>query len=159
MGGEGLGCGGQGLSKGVVWVVGGAYAQDPQGWKRPWGLWGGWGLGSRNRRGPGVPPTPGLRGWGTSPGSPAGFLGSSGQGKHPPLLFCSSGLGGPLPPASPDLCGLLPMPPRSHVAWRELWRAGDQPGSSAGSLGPSGLGDHPLLLSCSSRTVPPACLS
>ena len=28
----------EGLSKGVVWMVGGAYAQDPQGWKRPWGL-------------------------------------------------------------------------------------------------------------------------
>ena len=27
------------LSKGEVWVVGRAYAQDPQGWKRPWGLW------------------------------------------------------------------------------------------------------------------------
>ena len=39
-GGEGLGCGGQGLSKGEVWAVGRAYAQDPQGWKRPWGLWG-----------------------------------------------------------------------------------------------------------------------
>ena len=53
---------------------------------------GGRGLGSRNRRGPGVPPTPGLRGQGTSPGSPAGFLGSSGQGKCLPLLSCSSGL-------------------------------------------------------------------
>ena len=50
------------------------------------GSCGGWGLGSRNRRGPGVPPTPGLRGEGTSPGSPAGFLGSSAQGRHPPLL-------------------------------------------------------------------------
>ena len=38
---------------------------------------GGLGLGSRNRKGPGMPPTPGLRGQGTSPGSPAGFLGSS----------------------------------------------------------------------------------
>ena len=36
---KGLGCGERGLSKGKVWVVGGAYAQDPQGWKRPWGLW------------------------------------------------------------------------------------------------------------------------
>ena len=76
------------LSKGEVWAVGGANAQDPQGWKRPWGLWG-WGLGSRNRSIPCVPPTPGLRGQGTSPGSPAGFLGSSGRGKCPPLLFCS----------------------------------------------------------------------
>ena len=34
--------------------------------------------------------TPGLRGRGTSPGSPAGFLGSSGWGSHPLLLSCSS---------------------------------------------------------------------
>ena len=81
---------------------------------------GGRGLGSRNRRGPGVPPTPGLRGQRTSPGSPAGFLGSSGWGKCPPLLSCSSGLGGPLPPASPDLPCLPPMPPRTHAAWRGL---------------------------------------
>ena len=53
------------------------------------------GKGSRNRRFPGVPPTPGLRGRGTSPGSPAGFLGSSGRGKHPPLLSCSSVPEGP----------------------------------------------------------------
>ena len=71
---------------------------------------GGWHLGSRNRRGPGMPPTPGLKGQETSPGSLAGFLGSSGQGKRPPLLSCSSGLGGPLPPASPDLPSLPPMP-------------------------------------------------
>ena len=38
--GEGLVCGGRGLSKGDVWVVGGANAQDPQGWKRPWELLG-----------------------------------------------------------------------------------------------------------------------
>ena len=37
---------------------------------------------------------------------------------------------GPLPPASSDLPGLPPMPSRTHVAWREVWRAGDQPGSS-----------------------------
>ena len=89
---------------------------------------GGWSLGSRNRRGPGVPPTLCLRGQGTSPGSPAGFLTSSGWGKHPPLLSCSSGLGGPLLPASPDLPGLPPMPPRPT-----------QPGGVFGGLG-SGLG-------------------
>ena len=70
---------------------------------------GGWGLGSRNRRGPAVPPTPGLRGQSISPGSPAGFLGSSGGGANSflsslaPLVW---GLGGPLPPASPDLPSL-----------------------------------------------------
>ena len=126
-------------------MVGGANAQDPQGWKRLWGLWG-WGLGSRNRRGPGCPPFLVSRGQGTSPGSPAGFLGSSEQGKCPPLLSCSSSLGGPLPPASPDLPGLPPMPPRTHAAWMGVWRAGDWPGSSAGSLCPSGWGNRPPLL-------------
>ena len=92
----------------------------------------GWGLGSRNRRGPGVPPTPGLRGWGTSPGSPAGFLGSSWWSKCPPLLS-SSGLWWPLPPASPDLPCYPPVPPVSCVAWRGLWKAGYQPGNLAGS--------------------------
>ena len=120
---------------------------------------GGWGLGSRNRRGPGVPSASGLRGQGTSPGSPAGFLGSSGRDKCPPLLSCSSGLGGPLPPSSLDLPRLPLMPPRTHAAWRWLWRAGDQPGSSAGSLGWSGWDNHPPLLSHSSWRVPPACLS
>ena len=47
----------------------------------------GWGLGSRNTRGPGVPPTPGLRGQGTSPGSPAGSLCLSGRGIGPLLLL------------------------------------------------------------------------
>ena len=182
--------------------MGGANAQDHRAGKGPGGCEG-WGLGSRNRRGPGVPSTPGLRGQGTSPGSPAGFLGSSWRGKRPPLLSCSSwGLGGPLspaspdllglppmppgpmcvggggggrgtlggqgtslgaqrtprvhvgraialrsspspprgplPPASPDLPGLPPMPPRTHAAWMGLWRAGDQPGSSAGSPAPVG---------------------
>ena len=28
----------RGLNKGKVWVVGGANAQDPQGWKRHWRL-------------------------------------------------------------------------------------------------------------------------
>ena len=71
-------------------MVGGANAQDPQGWKRPWELWGGVWLRLKEQKGPGVPPTPGLRGRGTSPGSPAGFLGSSGWGKRPTLLSRSS---------------------------------------------------------------------
>ena len=70
------------------------------------GSCGEWVLGSRNRRGPGVPPSPGLRERGTSPGRPASFLGLSGWGKCPPLLSCSSGPRGSLPPASPDLPGL-----------------------------------------------------
>ena len=118
---------------------------------------GGWGLGSRNRRDPGVPPTPGLRGQGTSPGRPAGFLGSSGQGSHPLLLSHSSWMA---PPAclswSPWPPSYAPQDPRSLEG---LWRAGDQPGSSAGSLSPSGRGSRPPLLSRCSWRVPPACLS
>ena len=38
-------------------VVGRANAQDPQGWKRPWGLWG-WGLGSTEQKGPRHAPHP-----------------------------------------------------------------------------------------------------
>ena len=112
--GEGLGCGGRGLNKGKVWMVGGASAQDPQGWKRSWGLWG-VGLRLKEQWGVGVPPTPGLRGQETSPGSPAGFLGSSGWGKCPPLLSSPApsfwDMGRPHPPASPDLPALPPMPP------------------------------------------------
>ena len=65
---------------------------------------GGWGLGSRNRRGPGMSPTSDLRRQGTSPGSPAGFLGLSGRGKCPPLLSCSSRT------ASPTCLSLPPQP-------------------------------------------------
>ena len=51
--------------------------------------------------------------------------------------------------------------PRTNVAGgrRGPCRAGDQPGRSAGSLGPSGRGKCPPLLSCSSRMAPPTCLS
>ena len=86
---EGLGCGVQGLSKGEVWVVGGAYAQDPQGWKWPWGLWG-VGLKLMEQKGPRCAPHSSLRGQGTSPGSLASFLGLRGWGKCPPLLACFS---------------------------------------------------------------------
>ena len=76
---------------------------------------GGWGLGSRNRRGPGVPPTPGLRGQGTSPGSPAGFLGSSGQGNRPLRLSRSSQMAPPTylswSPQASLLCPQGPMWP------------------------------------------------
>ena len=120
--GEGLDCGGRGLSKGEVWGVGGPLLRTHRAGKGPGGC-GGWGLGSRNRRGPGVPPTPGLSGQGTSPGSPAGFLGSSGWGKHPPLLSCSSSLGsGRAPPTclSCSPLSLLPVPPWTHTTG-SLW--------------------------------------
>ena len=113
---------------------------------------GGWGLGSRNRRGLGMPPTPGLRGQGTSPGSPAAFLGSSGWGKHPPLLSCSSvwGLGGSLLPASPEPPGLHPMPPSTHTAWRGL--GGQGIGLGAQQASRARVGGAVAL--CSSPTPP-----
>ena len=115
-------------------------------------------LGSRNRRGPGVPPTPGLRGQDTSPGSPAGFLGLSEWSKCPPLLSCSSSLGAPLLPASPDLPGLPPMPRGpTWPGWGFV--AGVPPWELSRLPGLSGPGDRPPLLSRSSRRVPPTCLS
>ena len=122
---------------------------------------GGWSLGSRNRRGQGVPSTPGLRGQGTSPGSPTAFLPLSGWGKRPPLLSCSSGLGGPLPPASPDLPSLPPIPPRpvQPPGSRGPLEGRGPAWEFSGLLGPSGQGNCPLLLSCSSRRAPPACFS
>ena len=72
--------------------------------KRSWGGWE-WGLGSKQQKGPRH--ASGLRGWGTLPESPAGFLGPSGWDKRPLLLSHSSGPGGPLLPASP----ILPQPP------------------------------------------------
>ena len=92
---------------------------------------GGWGLGSTEQKGPRRAPHPWSQRAGHSPGSPAGFLGSSGWGKHPRLLSCSSSSGGPFPRASP----VLPWPPsyapRTHAACRGLWRTGYQPGNSA----------------------------
>ena len=120
----------------------------------------GWSLGSRNRRGPGMPPTPGLRGLGTSPGRPALFLGLSGWDNHPPLLSHSF-------QRTPPTClgwtplGLLPMPPGPMWPGEGggAWRAGDRPASSAGSAGLSGWGKRPPLLSHSSQLAPSTCLS
>ena len=113
--------------------MGWASAQDPQGWKRPWGLWG-WGLGSRNRRSPGMPPTPGLRGQGTSPGSPAGFLGSSGWAKHPPLLLLRSGVweGPSLLPLLISLASLLCPQDQCGWGWGGRGHLGGQ-GTSMGA--------------------------
>ena len=46
-----------------VWAVGRANAQDPQSWKRPWGLWG-VGLKVKEQKGPRHAPQPSLRGRG-----------------------------------------------------------------------------------------------
>ena len=125
---------------------------------------GGWRLGSRNRSGPDVPPTPGLRGRGTSPGSPAGFLGSSGQGKCPPLLSCSSCFScprGPLPPASP----VLPL--SFFLCPQDQCTQGEEGNLEGRGLawefcrlhGLSGPGDFPLLLSHSFWRAPPTYFS
>ena len=78
-----------------------------------------------------MPPASGLQGVGTPPGSPAGFLGLSGQSKCPPFLSCSSSPWGPLPPASRDLLSLPPMPPGPTQPRGDLWGCRTQPESWA----------------------------
>ena len=133
-------------------MVGGANAQDPQGWKRPWGLWGA-GFRLKEQKGPRLAPHPWSQRAGDLTWEPRRLPGLEWAGQTPssPLL--------PLPLASPDLPSLRPMPSRTHAAWRGSWRAGDRPGNSAGSPCPSVWGNHLLLLSPSSRRAPPTCLS
>ena len=135
-----------------------ANAQYPQGCKSPWGPWG-VALRLKEQKGSRRSLHPWSQRQGTSLGRTAGFLGSSGLGKCPPLLSCSSGLGGSLPPTSPDLPSLLPITTRTHVARKQFGGAGDWPGISTGSLCLSGRGNHPPLLSCSSWMAPPTWLS
>ena len=103
MGGEGLGFVWRGLSKGMVWAVDGAYAQDPKGWKRPWGLQG---LSLRLNGTVGIQacPPPLILG-GNLTWEPSRLLGPKWGG----AIALRSSLApprGPLPPASPDLPGL-----------------------------------------------------
>ena len=70
-------------------MVGRANAQDPQGWKRPWGLWA-VELRLKEQKGPRHAPHPWSQRTGDPTWSPAGFLGSSGWGKRPSLFSCSS---------------------------------------------------------------------
>ena len=72
--------------------MGGAYAQDPQGWKRPWELWG-WGLGSRNRRGPRCALHPWSQRAGDLTWEPSRLPGLewAGQSPSPPLLLLLEG--------------------------------------------------------------------
>ena len=147
MGGESLGYGGRGLSKGKLWAVGGANAQDPQGWKRPWGLWG-VGLRLKEQKGPGRAPHLWSQRAGDLTWEPSRLPGLEWVGQTPSHLSCPSGLGGPLPPASPDFHG----PDEALEGRGPAWELSRLPG-------PRGPGDCPLLLSCSSRRVPPTCLS
>ena len=114
-GGEkGLGFGEWGLSKGKVWAVGRASAQDPQGWKRPWGLWG-VGLRLKEQR---------LVSEGGGPHLGAQQASWARVGGANTLLSSPAPPGGPLPSASRDLPGLPPVPPRTRAAWRGVWRTG-----------------------------------
>ena len=141
-----------------VWAVGGANAQDPQGWKMPWGMWG-VGLRLKEQTGPRCAfhpwsqgagdltwepsKLPGLQWVGQMPSFPLLLLWS---GRAPPLCLCWS----PRPPsyAPKDLCGLEGSLEGRGLVW-ELSRLPCL----------SGWGNHPLLLSCSSWTAPPACHS
>ena len=154
--GKGLGCGGRCLSKGEVWVVGRAYAQDPQGWKRPWGLWGVW-LRLKELKGPRCAPHPwshraGDLTW--EPSRPPGleWAGQMPSSPAPPILDGSS----PLPlliSLASLLCPQGPMQPEGALEDRgSAWELSRLPG-------PTGPEDRPPLLSHSSRRVPPPCLS
>ena len=118
--------------------MGGANAQDPQGWKRPWGLWG-VGLRLKEQKGPRHAPHPLTQRAGDLTWEPSRLSGLEWAGQMPsPLLLLQSWRA---PPAclSCSPLGLLPMPPGPMwLGGGGPWRSGNQPGSSAGSLGPSG---------------------
>ena len=139
-GGKDFGCGRWGLSKGEVWVVGGAYAQDPQGWKALGAV--GCGLRLKEQKGPRSAPHPWSQRTGDLTWQPSRLPGLKRAGQTPssPLLL--------LPDGSSHLPLLIS--PASLAAWMGLWRAGNWPGSSAGSPCPSGWGSRP----CSSPTPP-----
>ena len=88
--GNGLGYEGWGLSKGEVWVVGGANALDSQGWKRPWELWG-VGLRLKEQKGPRRAPHPWSQRAGDLTWDPSRLPGLKWVGKRPPFLSSYSG--------------------------------------------------------------------
>ena len=104
--------------------MGEAYAQDPQDWKRPCGLWE-VGLRLKEQTGSRGAPHPWSQRAEHLTWEPSRLPGLEWAGQMPSSPSCSSGLGGPLPPASPDLPGLrgadpvwppLLLPPQSpHV--------------------------------------------
>ena len=117
---------------------------------------GGWGLGSRNRRGPGMPPTlPWSQRAGDLTWEPVRLPGL--ECWSSPLLLLWSWM------APPTCLSWSPRPPscapRTHAAWRGLWREGVPAWELSTVPGPSGPGDYPPLLSCCSWRVTPACLS
>ena len=115
------------------------------------------GLGLKEQKGPRCDPHPWSQRTGdlTWESSRLSGLEWAGQTPSSPLLLLGSG-------RTPRAC--LSSSPRSPSyalkdprAWRGLWRAGDWPGSSEGSPGLSGRGNHPPLFFCSSRRAPPTC--
>ena len=127
--------------------------------KDPWGCVG-WGLVSRNRRGPAMHPRLVSEGRGPHLGAQQPSWARVGRANS--LLSSTAalvwGLGGSLPPASLDLPSLPPMPLGT------TWFGGGLEGrGSAWELSrfpsPSGPGDRPPPLSHSSGRVPPTCLS
>ena len=97
--------------------MGRACAQDPQGWKRPWGC-AGWGLGSMEQKGPRHAPHPWSQRRGDLSWEPSRLPGLEWVGQMPPLL----------PEGPCCLPGLPPMP--SGPTW---------PGGGFGGQG-TGLG-------------------
>ena len=98
--------------------------RTPRAGKGPGGC-GGWGLGSRNRRGPGMPPpAPPSQRAGDVTWDPSRLPGLQWVGQMPssPLLLLRSGR------APPACLSWSPWPPsyapRTHVAWRGLGRQG-----------------------------------
>ena len=75
---------------GEVWVVGGANAQDPQGWKRPWGPWG-VGLRLKEHKGPRRAPHPWSQRAGDLTWEPSRLPGLTWAGLTQALLSLSSG--------------------------------------------------------------------
>ena len=112
----------------------------PTGLAKALGAVGNWGLGSRNRRGTGVPPHTWSQRVGDLTWEPSRLPGLEWvrQTVSSPLLLLLSWRALPVlegPSRLPLLFSPRPSSyaPRTHVAWRGLWRAGDWPGSSAGS--------------------------
>ena len=108
---------------------------------------GGWGLGSREQKGPRHTSRLWFQRVGDPPWELSRHPGPHWAGQTPSLLSCSSSAGGPLPPPLLFSPVSLPRTMRPGVGFGGL---GNQPGSLAVSVGPSGWCTRSLLLSCSS---------
>ena len=113
-----------------------------------------------------MPFTPFLRGWGTSSGGPAGFLGSSGWGQclHHLSCFscfsCFSCLGGPLPAASPvlPLASFLCPQDQCSRRWGGVCLGGQGTGLELSRLPvPEWMGQMPSSPAPPRGPLPPTC--